>query len=133
MWRTRLHRRRPGERGSFSEEDYIAFLDQAHQRLAAPIVLVWDNLNVHVSVRMRALIAARDWLTVVRLPAYAPDLNPAEGVWAWMKRGITNTAVHGVDHLARLVKQRLRACQQRTDLIAGFLAQTGMTLEPEPP
>jgi hypothetical protein len=50
-----------------------------------------------------------------------------------MKRGITNTAVHGVDHLARLVKQRLRACQQQSDLIAGFLAQTGMTLDPERP
>jgi hypothetical protein len=28
----------------------------------------------------RTLIAARDWLTVVRLPAYAPDINPTEGV-----------------------------------------------------
>lgn len=133
MWRTKLHRGRPGERASFSEDDYIAFLDQAHQRLATPIVLIWDSLNVHVSRRMRALIAARDWLTVIRLPAYAPDLNPAEGVWAWTKRGITNIAVHGIDHLADIVRQRLRACQQQTDLIAGFLAQTGMTLEPEPP
>jgi transposase len=133
LWRTRLHRGRPGERGSFSQDDDIAFLDQAHQRLQAPIVLVWDNLDTHVSVRMRTLIAARSWLTVIRLPAYAPDLNPTEGVWAWMKRGIANTAVHGVDHLARLVRQRLRACRQRTDLIAGFLARTGMTLDPERP
>lgn len=133
MWRTRLHRGRVGERGSFSEEDYIAFLDQAHERLQAPIVLVWDNLNTHVSRRMRALIATRAWLTVIRLPAYAPDLNPTEGVWAWMKRGITNTAIHGIDHLAHLVKHRLRACQQQTDLLASFLAQTGMTLDLEPP
>ncbi|GLI03368.1 transposase [Phytohabitans aurantiacus] len=133
MWRTRLHRGRTGERDSFSEDDYIAFLDQTHQRLAAPIVLCWDNLNTHISVRMRTLIAARDWLTVVRLPAYAPDLNPTEGVWSWIKRGIANTAIHRVDHLANLVKQRLRACQQQTNLIAGFLAQTGMTIEPEPP
>jgi transposase len=80
---------------------------------------------------MRALIAGRDWLTVIRLPAYAADLNPAEGVWAWMKHGITTIAVHGVDHLARLVKQRLQGCRRQTDLIAGFLARTGMTLEPE--
>jgi hypothetical protein len=36
MWRTRLHRNRKGERGSFSEDDYIASLHQAHQRLRAP-------------------------------------------------------------------------------------------------
>jgi hypothetical protein len=46
MWRTKLHRGRPGERASFSEDDYIAFLDQAHQRLAAPIVLIWDKCAV---------------------------------------------------------------------------------------
>ncbi|WP_426513434.1 hypothetical protein ACPPVO_24190 [Dactylosporangium sp. McL0621] len=80
---------------------------------------------------MRTLTAARHWLTVIRLPALRPDLNPTEDVWSWTKRGITNIVVHGVDHLADVVKQRLRACQQQTDLIAGFLAQTGMTLEPE--
>jgi putative transposase len=43
MWRIRLHRGRKNERGSFSEDDYIAFLDQAHQRLQAPIVLIWTT------------------------------------------------------------------------------------------
>jgi DDE superfamily endonuclease len=124
---------RKDERGSFSEDDYISLLDQAHQRLKAPIVLVWDNLNTHVSRRIHALIDARSWLTVIRSPAYAPDLNPAEGVWRWMKRGLTNTAARNVDHLADLVRQRLRACQQRTDLLAGFFAGTGMTLEADPP
>ncbi|MBE1490894.1 transposase [Plantactinospora soyae] len=76
IWRTIIHRSRKGERSSFSETDYAALLDQVHQRLQAPIILVWDNLNTHVSATMRALIAARDWLTVIRLPAYAPDLNP---------------------------------------------------------
>lgn len=34
---------------------------------------------------MRAFTNAhRDWLTVVRLPAYAPGLNPVEGLWAQM-------------------------------------------------
>jgi hypothetical protein len=41
-------------------------------------VLVWDGLNTHASRAMRELIAARDWLTVFRLPAYAPELNPVE-------------------------------------------------------
>jgi transposase len=44
--------------------------------LDAEIVVSWDNLNTHISAAMRQLIAARDWLHVIRLPAYAPDLNP---------------------------------------------------------
>jgi transposase len=41
-------------------------------------VVVWDGLNTHVSRAMADLAAARDWLTIFRLPAYAPELNPAE-------------------------------------------------------
>ncbi|MGO9083084.1 MAG: hypothetical protein ACLQDY_29330 [Streptosporangiaceae bacterium] len=37
-------------------------------------------MNTHISAAMRSFTDARQgWLTVVRLPAYAPDLNPAEG------------------------------------------------------
>jgi hypothetical protein len=70
--------RRSDKRKGFTETDYARLLDAAHQQLGGPLVLVWDGLNTHVSRAMRELIAARDWLTVFQLPAYAPDLNPVE-------------------------------------------------------
>ena len=65
-------------RKGFIEADYARLLDAAHQQLGGPIVLVWDNLNAHVSGAMMGLIAARDWLTIYRLPPYAHELNPVE-------------------------------------------------------
>ena len=56
-----------------------------------------DDVNVHISAAMRALIQARDWLTVIRLPSYAPDLNPTEGVWSHLKRSLGNLAATGID------------------------------------
>jgi DDE superfamily endonuclease len=75
----RVHARRRGEkRKGFTEKEYARLLDAAHQQLAGPVVLVWDNLNAHVSGAMAELVAARDWLTVYRLPPYAHELNPVE-------------------------------------------------------
>lgn len=54
------HGPREGRRKGFTETDYARLLDAAHQQLDGPIVLVWDNLNTHVSARMKRLIAARD-------------------------------------------------------------------------
>jgi transposase len=106
----------------------------AHQQPYSPVILIWDNLNTHVSAVMRAFTDARgDWLTVVRLPAYAPDLNPAERIWANMKSGLGNLAASSVDQLAAIVRNRLKRIQHRPALVDGFLAQTGLTLEPEPP
>ena len=131
IYRTIVHRNRKGERRSFGERDYISLIDAAHQQLNGPIVLVWDNLNTHISAAMRAMIDDRDWLHVIRLPAYAPDLNPTEGVWSHLKRSIGNLAVNGVDHLQAIIKNRLKSIQYRTDLLDGLLAHTGLTLEPE--
>lgn len=134
FYRLIVHRGRKGERRSFSEADYAAAITAAHQQLHAPIILIWDNLNTHLSARMRTFIDAHtDWLTMVRLPAYAPDLNPVEGVWAHMKNGLGNLSASTVDQLAATVKSRLKRIQYRPELVEGFLAQTGLTLEPEPP
>jgi transposase len=106
----------------------------AHQELPAPVVLIWDNLNTHISAAMRTFIQAHpDWLTEVRLPGYAPDLHPAEGAWANMKNGLGNLAARDVDQLAAIIKNRLKRIQYRPALIDGFLAQTGLTLQPGPP
>lgn len=97
-------------------------------------MLVWDNVNTHVSTVMRAFIDAhREWLTVIQLPAYAPDLNPVEGVWSVVKNGLGNLACHGVDHLAAVIRNRLKRIQYRPDLFGGFLAQTGLAFPVEPP
>jgi transposase len=134
FYRVRIHRGRKGERRSMSEADYAGLITAAHRRLHAPVILIWDNLNTHISAVMRTFTGAhRDWLTVVRLPAYAPDLNPAEGAWANMQNGLGNLAASGAGQLAAIVKNRLKRIQYRPALINGFLAQTGLTLEPEPP
>ena len=77
---------------------------------------------------MRQLIAARSWLTVFQLPAYAPELNPVEAVWSNLKRSLANLAKQGIDQLVALVKTRLKPMQYRPGLIDGFLAKTGLDL-----
>ena len=71
-------RSRDDRRKGFTEADYARLLDDAHQQLGGPLVVVWDDLNTHVSHAIANLAAARDWLTVFRLPPYAPELNPVE-------------------------------------------------------
>ncbi|GAA2815934.1 hypothetical protein GCM10010505_46770 [Kitasatospora aburaviensis] len=131
--RIRLHTGRKGERRSLSERDYIGLIDGIHHLVKAPIVLVWDRLNTHVSRAMHELVAARDWLTVYILPAYAPDLNPVEWLWAHVKRSLANLSSVAVDRLEALVRNRLKRLQYRPDILNGFLAGTGLSLDLPPP
>jgi len=134
FYRVHVHRRRKGSRPSLGEADYAALITAAHRALAAPLIVVWDNLNTHRSKKMRAFTDAHpDWLTVIHLPGYAPDLNAVEGAWASMKSGLGNHAATTLDQLEALVRSRLRTIQRQPGLISAFLGQTGLTLESKPP
>jgi hypothetical protein len=127
----RTHRARRGDqRKGFTETDYARFLDRVHQQLGGPVVLVWDGLNTHTSRAMRELIAARTWLTVFQLPAYAPELNPVEAVWSNLKRSLANLIKHDISQLTALLKTRLRQMQYKPGLLEGFLAKPGLDLAP---
>ena len=134
FYRLHVHRRRTGSRPSLGEAGYAALIAAAHRSLGAPLIVVWDNLNTHRSKKMRAFTQAHpDWLTVVHLPGYAPDLNAVEGAWASMKSSLGNHAAATLDQLESMVRTRLRTIQRRPDLINAFLGQTGLTLQTEPP
>ncbi|MER6685986.1 transposase [Streptomyces olivaceoviridis] len=82
---------------------------------------------------MRELTAERKWLTVFLLPAYSPDLNPVEWVWAHFKRSLANLAVVALYRLEALVRNRLKRLRYRPDTVDGFIAGTGLTLDDSPP
>ena len=47
-----------------SEADYAGLITAAHRTLAAPLIVIWDNLPSHISTTMRAFTTAHpDWLT----------------------------------------------------------------------
>ena len=131
VFRVRPRRRRRGDkRKGLTEADYARLLDAAHQQLGGPLVLVWDNLNTHVSRAMGELVAARDWLTVFQLPPYASELNPVESVWSHLKRSLANLAKRDLAQLTTLAKTRLRRMQYQPGLIEGFLTGTRLDLTP---
>jgi transposase len=125
----RVHQGRRGDkRKGFTETGYARLLDAAHQQPGGPIVLVWDNLNTHVSKAMRDLAAARDWLTVFQLPPYASELNPVESVWSLLKRSLANLVKRSLSELTSMVKARLRRMQYRPGLLKNFLVRTRLDL-----
>lgn len=85
IYAIREYRGRKGEPKGFGWRDLRDLLVRARIQLGGPIVLVWDNVRLHLTAGMREFIAANAaWLTVFHLPTYAPDLNPrrASGRWS---------------------------------------------------
>ncbi|MEU0070845.1 transposase [Streptomyces sp. NPDC006332] len=59
----------------------------------ALLIMVWDNAGTHHAKPLREFCDRNsDWLTIVKLPPYAPDLNRVEGVLADLKKSLANLA-----------------------------------------
>ena len=98
----------------------------------APVILVWDGLSSHHSARMNTWLAEQTyWLQVVRLPGYAPDLNPVEGMWSAIKgKDLANYAATDLADLWRAAHRGLQRIRRNPALLWSFLAATGLTIPP---
>jgi DDE superfamily endonuclease len=131
IYRLHQYRGRKGETKGFTWDEYRDLIIAAHRQLpGGMVVLVWDNLGVHLRAELRAFTASQPWLRVFQLPSYAPDLNPVEGIWSVLKRGVlANLAIASLAHLLQVIRHSLKIIQYQPGLIEGCLAGTGLALE----
>lgn len=115
---------------SYNDESLIGFLRQLRRCFRGrPVLLLWDGLSAHHSKTMQAYLDTQTrWLEVERLPAYAPDLNPAEGFWANLKgRELANRCDLEVGHSVAAAHRGVRRVRGNQQLLFGFLHQTGLS------
>ncbi len=73
---------------AFRGPQVVRFLHHLLQHLAGKLLVIWDGAPIHRSKVVKAFLseggAERVWLE--QLPSYAPELNPVEGIWRYLKR-----------------------------------------------
>ncbi|MGW4568366.1 transposase [Streptomyces sp. NPDC004561] len=95
------------------------------------VILVWDGLSAHWSRAMRAWVAEQEWLTLERVPAYAPELNPVVLLWSSLKkRELANLVGDHLADVADASEQGIHRINRNQQLPWSFLAHTGLTIHP---
>lgn len=110
--------------GSYNDVTLIEFLNDLKREVRGRrTTLIWDGLPSHQSGPMQAYLRAqRSWLTVERLPGYAPDLNPAELVWGNVKgRELANLCPDNLGEVERELRAGLRRVGRSPTLAFAFL------------
>ena len=99
-------------------EETAEFLRGLLRRLRGRVIVVWDGGSNHQGEPIRQLLRRHSRLSLERLPAYAPQLNPVEALWAYLKYGqLANFVPKGVDHLDDIVVEHLLNTQLQPKLL----------------
>jgi transposase len=114
---------------AMDSSDVVAFLEHLLREVPGRMVLIWDGTPMHRSHGIRELLAkgAAQRLHLERLPAYAPELNPGEGLWQQLK-GVERRNVCGfnIPHLRREVHDAVKRVRRRPRLIKSFFRGAGL-------
>ena len=104
--------------GSIKKEEIVEFLKALKAHLKQPLLVIWDGLKAHRSKLVREYLDSTEGdIQMAFLPPYAPDLNPVEYLWAWLKRhALANYCPANLDELhvtpatsSRALKNALRS------------------------
>jgi len=128
--------------GNSSAATSVSFLRQLRAHHTEPLVVYWDNAPAHGGEPLRDYLRTPDLrLHLVRLPAYSPDFNADEHIWAWVRAEVTANTCFGTATRVRAhvdpffagladradeVKQRCRTeLQSRADALDARAATVG--------
>ena len=109
--------------------DVVAFLEHLLREVPGHMVIIWDGSPIHRSQVIREFLAhgAAQRIHVERLPAYAPELNPDEGVWQQLKGvELRNVCCVDLPHLHRELRDAVKRVRRKPRIIQGCFKGAGL-------
>ena len=108
--------------GKLDAEAFVAFLQNFLESRTGKVFLVVDGHPAHKANVVKAYVKSlQGRLELHFLPPYAPDLNPDEFVWSYMKNhGVSKKPLKQNESLRKRVENDLTAIQQDRKLVRSF-------------
>jgi transposase len=108
---------------AINSADIVAFLGHLLREVPRRMVIIWDGAPIHRSHVVQAFLAsgAAHRIHLERLPAYAPELNPGEGLWAHLKGvELRNVCCFNLPHLRAELRDAVKRVRRKPRLIKAF-------------
>jgi transposase len=108
--------------GKFNAALFVEFLQDFMRGRREQVFLIVDGHPSHKAKKVAEYIKSlKGKLKLYFLPPYAPDLNPDEFVWSYMKsNGLSKKPLHKNEALKDRVEADLAAIQKNKELVRSF-------------
>lgn len=117
------------DNANFRGDSIVKFVDSVRRRIRRPFIVFWDQIPIHRSHPIDRYLSQHQDVMVELFPPYAPELNPVDYVWAYVKYGrLANYCPANLGQLRKQVTSELSRLKTRPDLLRSFFRATGLEL-----
>ena len=113
---------------SITSREVVAFLQQLQRLCPGLLLVIWDGSPTHRSKVIKEYLSAgaARRIHLEQLPGYAPELNPTEWVWSYVKvADLANIACDVLPELDMLMHKAKKRLQRKPGLIQAFIRDAG--------
>jgi transposase len=113
---------------NFNSLAVLGFLRQLARHFHAALLLVWARARIHRELHTAVFVDVMQWRQFY-FPPYAPELNPLEYLWGYLKTNpLANLACPEVGLLAATGRRHTRSLQRKPALLRSFSRHSPLTL-----
>jgi transposase len=117
---------------AFKGASIVRFLKHVLQYIHGPLLIIWDGLPAHHGQAVKDFLrqGAAQRIHLERLPGYAPDLNPDEGIWRYLKQvEMKNLCCHNLHELRYELRKATARLRHKTDVILACFDQAHLHVQ----
>jgi len=107
--------------------EVLRFLRQLARHVRGPFILLWDRGRSHRHALVRTWLSAHPRCHAVWFPPYAPELNPVELLWSYLKYGrLANFVPDTTDDIQTTVSRERRRLTRHPELLRSFFRHSAL-------
>jgi transposase len=119
-----------GDNANFTGATVASFVKYLRQELDGPITLLWDEYCIHRARPVKDYIERTPGLEAEEFPPYAPELNPVDYIWSYVKYGrLANYAPKDLDELRPRITEELTRVAEQPKLLRALFSRAGLPLD----
>lgn len=111
--------------------DVVRFMGHVLRHIDGKLLILWDGASIHRSQAIKDFLSAgaAERIHLERLPGYAPDLNPDEGIWSYLKyRELKNVVCANKSELRYELRLAVARLRHKRHVIQGCITQAGLSV-----
>jgi transposase len=110
------------DNNNFRGPGIVAFLRKLSAALGGAMTIIWDQIIIHSCAAVTEYLSTNASITLEPLPPYAPELNPVDRAWFYIKYNrIPNLTPTNTGQLRRAADTELKRLRKCPSLLRSFI------------
>ena len=118
------------DNANYRGETVVPFIHKIHRTVRGPLAVVWDAIPIHRAGPVTHFLNKHQKIVSEPFPRYAPDLNPVDKIWFYLKFDcLPNFAPPSLSSLRTQLIRQLSRLQRRPNVLESLFHLTRLACD----